>query len=103
MAKFLVTGSADFIGFHTVQRLLSDGGHEIIGLDVIKDYYDVGLKYAPLEQHGIFRSKLEPAYPIDSDVWFNYKFIQVDLANFEFFFWHLCCRKNLIMSFIWRL
>ncbi|MBC6438653.1 MAG: SDR family NAD(P)-dependent oxidoreductase [Rhodobacteraceae bacterium] len=39
----LVTGSAGFIGFHTCQRLLSQGW-QVIGLDAMTEYYDVALK-----------------------------------------------------------
>ncbi|MDE1478833.1 NAD-dependent epimerase [Xenorhabdus bovienii] len=45
--KFLVTGSAGFIGFHVSQRLLGMG-HEVVGIDNINDYYDVNLKQARL-------------------------------------------------------
>jgi UDP-glucuronate 4-epimerase len=43
----LVTGAAGFIGFHVSQRLLS-AGREIIGLDIVNDYYDPLLKEARL-------------------------------------------------------
>ena len=50
--RILVTGAAGFIGFHVAKRLL-DSGEEVIGLDVINDYYDVRLKHARLAQlHG---------------------------------------------------
>jgi len=38
-----VTGVAGFIGMHSAKKLL-DGGHEIIGIDNLNDYYDVTLK-----------------------------------------------------------
>lgn len=41
--KFLVTGTAGFIGFH-LARLLLDMGHTVHGFDGITDYYDVALK-----------------------------------------------------------
>ncbi len=47
--KMLVTGAAGFIGYHTARRLL-ERGDEVIGLDNLNDYYDVGLKEARLAQ-----------------------------------------------------
>ena len=41
--KFLVTGAAGFIGFHTIKRLL-EAGHAVVGIDNLNDYYDVNLK-----------------------------------------------------------
>ena len=45
----LVTGAAGFIGYHFSKRLLEDG-YQVVGLDNLKDYYEVGLKKARLEQ-----------------------------------------------------
>lgn len=47
--RFLVTGAAGFIGFHTAKALL-DRGEEVIGFDNLNAYYDVGLKEARLKQ-----------------------------------------------------
>ena len=44
----LVTGAAGFIGYHVSRRLLARG-EDVVGLDAISDYYDVGLKYARLD------------------------------------------------------
>jgi UDP-glucuronate 4-epimerase len=41
--RFLVTGTAGFIGFHVAQRLLSEG-HSVVGFDGVTPYYDVDLK-----------------------------------------------------------
>jgi Nucleoside-diphosphate-sugar epimerases len=45
--KVLVTGTAGFIGSHVAMRLLERGG-EVVGVDNLSDYYDVGLKKARL-------------------------------------------------------
>jgi UDP-glucuronate 4-epimerase len=63
--KILVTGAAGFIGFHTAKALL-ERGDEVIGLDNLSAYYDVGLKNARL-------AKLSPHR--------NFRFIKADLAD----------------------
>jgi UDP-glucuronate 4-epimerase len=47
--KILVTGAAGFIGFHTAKRLL-ERGDDVVGFDVVNDYYDPALKEARLQK-----------------------------------------------------
>jgi UDP-glucuronate 4-epimerase len=63
--KYLLTGAAGFIGFHTTQKLLAKG-HEVIGLDNLNEYYDVTLKQARLA-----RLQKLPAF----------RFVKLDLAD----------------------
>lgn len=56
--KILVTGAAGFIGYHLCEALLKRN-IEVIGLDNINDYYDVGLKYDRIEELGISRDAAE--------------------------------------------
>ena len=41
--RYLITGTAGFIGFHLARRLL-DEGHFVVGFDAMTPYYDVSLK-----------------------------------------------------------
>ncbi|EMX8699886.1 NAD-dependent epimerase [Klebsiella michiganensis] len=59
--KFLVTGAAGFIGFHTSQRLLA-AGHEVVSIDNMNDYYDVTLKQSRLD---LLQSPLFSFHKID--------------------------------------
>jgi UDP-glucuronate 4-epimerase len=43
--RFLITGTAGFIGFHLARRLLAEG-HDVVGVDGMTPYYDVSLKRA---------------------------------------------------------
>jgi UDP-glucuronate 4-epimerase len=43
--RFLITGTAGFIGFHLARRLLADG-HVVHGVDSFTPYYDPALKQA---------------------------------------------------------
>ena len=47
--KILVTGCAGFIGMHVSLKLLGRGD-EVVGIDNLNDYYDVGLKELRLKQ-----------------------------------------------------
>ncbi|HCV65918.1 NAD-dependent epimerase [Serratia proteamaculans] len=65
--KFLVTGAAGFIGYYTAERLLA-AGHQVVGIDNLNDYYDVGLKMARLD---LLADKPD------------FQFIKLDLADRE--------------------
>ena len=65
--KVMVTGSAGFIGSAVSMKLLARGD-EVIGLDVMNDYYDPELKRARL------------ARTIDND---RYTHLKIDLADRE--------------------
>src|SRR6201992_2124206 len=64
-STILVTGAAGFIGFHITRRLLS-AGREVVGLDIVNDYYDPGLKEA--------RLKFLKHYP-------GFTFVKLDLTD----------------------
>lgn len=49
--RFLITGTAGFVGYHLSKRLLADG-HQVTGFDAVTDYYDVRLKEARLADLG---------------------------------------------------
>ena len=64
--KILITGVAGFIGFNIAKELINRG-YEIIGVDVINDYYDVNLKKRRL-------SKLNDK---------NFTFCKIDISDKE--------------------
>jgi len=63
--KVLVTGAAGFIGAALSHRLLARGD-QVVGLDIINDYYDVNLKQA----------RLDRLLPHE-----NFTFVKIDLAD----------------------
>lgn len=60
-----MTGVAGFIGMHSAKKLL-DGGHEIIGIDNLNDYYDVTLKEDRLKTLAGYK---------------NFKFLKLDIKD----------------------
>ncbi|MCB0635399.1 MAG: NAD-dependent epimerase [Lewinella sp.] len=78
--KILITGTAGFIGFHLANRLLAEG-REVVGLDVINDYYDTGVKYSRLEVAGIDKERIEYGRLVRSTKHPHYRFIQLDLGD----------------------
>ena len=80
--KILITGSAGFIGYHLVKKLVKQN-FSIIGLDSINDYYDVKLKYDRLNNTGIPKSKILENKPLLSEKYSNYKFYKTNLEDYE--------------------
>lgn len=75
--RFLITGTAGFIGFSLARRLLNDG-HTVLGVDNFSSYYDPVLKNdrnALLEGYETFRVErfaLEDKTQLE-DVWGEFK------------------------------
>jgi len=82
MSKFLVTGTAGFIGFALVRRLL-DRGDTVVGLDNINDYYDVRLKYGRLAETGIAQEQISYGQTVQSSSYPHYKFVKLNLEDRE--------------------
>lgn len=82
MSKFLITGTAGFIGFHLANELLNRR-NEVVGLDNINDFYDVNLKYARLSESGIDRGEVDWDNFTQSKKWTGYRFIRINLEDKE--------------------
>jgi UDP-glucuronate 4-epimerase len=86
--KVLVTGSAGFIGYHMVIRLITEG-FEVVGVDNLNNYYDINLKLDRLNESGIDisinelnKSKEENStLRVQSSIYSKYQFVYGDIAN----------------------
>jgi UDP-glucuronate 4-epimerase len=63
--KLLVTGAAGFIG-HALTHSLCQRGDDVVGIDNLNNYYDVGLKQARLQQLETYK---------------NFHFVNLDIAD----------------------
>ena len=81
--KILITGTAGFIGFHLVKKLL-ERGDSIVGIDNINNYYDVNLKYARLKESGINPDLIsDDKKLIKSTLYKNYQFAKIDITDLK--------------------
>jgi UDP-glucuronate 4-epimerase len=78
--RIIVTGTAGFIGYHLAKKLL-ERGDEVIGIDNINDYYDVGLKLSRLKEMGIPNDCNTWYKPVVSSVYPSYTFIRLNLED----------------------
>ncbi len=78
----LITGTAGFIGYHLAQRLLAEG-EDVVGLDVVNDYYDTRVKYGRLKTAGIDKDRIEYGKLVQSTTQKGYRFIQLDMTDRE--------------------
>jgi len=77
-SKILLTGTAGFIGMHTAFRLL-EKEFEVVGLDIVNDYYDVNLKIARLARLGLAYAEVEDNTKTPGLE--NFSFIKLDLSD----------------------
>ncbi|NNM66989.1 MAG: NAD-dependent epimerase [Spirochaetales bacterium] len=79
--KVLVTGAAGFIGFHVSQRLV-ERGDEVVGLDILNDYYEVQVKYGRMRLLGIdAQTVLQNPGKVVSGKKERLSFVQLDLND----------------------
>jgi len=78
--RILVTGTAGFIGYHVVLRLLESGA-DVVGVDNINDYYDVRLKLDRLAQTGIEQDRIREGELVRSSRYPDYQFIKLDIKE----------------------
>ncbi|MCB0738879.1 MAG: NAD-dependent epimerase [Bacteroidetes bacterium] len=79
--KLLITGAAGFIGYHLIEKMISMDNIEIVGLDIINDYYDINLKYDRLRNLGFEKSAIEYNQAIISSKFKNLSFYRIGLED----------------------
>ena len=78
--KILVTGTAGFIGFHLVNKLVEQN-IEVVGIDNINDYYSPDLKFARLAKAGIPDDAKNWNQKVNSSKHPNYSFVRMNLED----------------------
>lgn len=78
--RVLITGIAGFIGHGVAKRLLAQG-YEVVGLDLLDDYYDVHYKYDRLGDLGFLPEHLRDAHCVRSQTNGKCSFVKIDIAD----------------------
>ena len=78
--KYLIIGTAGFIGFHVAKKILRKGDY-VLGLDNINDYYNTRMKYARLNELGIEKKGIKHNKILNSKIFKNHQFINIDLED----------------------
>jgi UDP-glucuronate 4-epimerase len=79
--RILITGTAGFIGYHLINRLVGEDDVELLGIDNINSYYDPELKYNRLRQCGVEKNEIRPGSKVTSALLANYQFSQIELQD----------------------
>ncbi|AWG42816.1 NAD-dependent epimerase [Candidatus Borreliella tachyglossi] len=95
--RVFLTGIAGFIGFHVAKKL-ADNGHEVLGVDILNDYYEPNLKYERLEVLGFDCEGVDSRKIIKSKKYDNLSFVYLDILDkgqilslfFKYKFTHVC-------------
>lgn len=80
--KVLVTGTAGFIGFHLVNKMVQQNV-DVVGIDNINDYYSPDLKFARLAEAGISTESTVWNKKVASSKYPNYSFVRMKLEDRE--------------------
>ncbi|AHH10619.1 NAD-dependent epimerase/dehydratase family protein [Borrelia coriaceae] len=78
--RVFLTGIAGFIGFHVAKKLV-DNGHEVLGVDVLNDYYSPDLKYERLKVLGFNCEDIVSREVIQSNKYSNLSFMYLDILD----------------------
>jgi len=81
LSKFLITGSAGFIGFHLVESLIKMG-YTVVGIDNLNEYTDVTIKLDRLKTSGIHTENVQYNTKMSSNK-SDYTFIQLDITDLQ--------------------
>lgn len=79
--KILITGSAGFIGYHTVLQFLGNEDTQVIGIDNINDYYPMTLKFERLIDLGVSPDYIRYNTLVKSEKYDNFAFLRIDITD----------------------